>query len=94
MNIDGSEVPVTELETLDYARIVKKDQQEINKLLKAASMPGFFHLDLRDEPTGEFLPSLQSIYRISEGYFKSGEKQEMFEVSFLSFSFLIHAHIL
>lgn len=78
--VNGSKVPVIELEVINYARILNKDPKEIEKLLSAASMPGFFHLDLHDEPTGKFLPCLQETYTISAEYFTPDENQQMFEV--------------
>ena len=78
--IDGQVIAIAPLETIDYSRILAEDPSEQSKLLSVASMPGFFYLDLRSEPSGKFLPSLRKVYAISEEHFPPSEAQEMFEL--------------
>lgn len=73
-------VEVASLETIDYARLVKKDRNEVQRLLKAAQLPGFFYLDLQNEDERETLTNLGDVYKISEEYFEPDEKQAAFEV--------------
>ena len=68
------------LETINYTKILSQDPKESSRLLSAASTPGFFHLDLSDEPSGTFLNDLQTTYKISASHFEPDEKQKMTEL--------------
>lgn len=67
--IDGCQVDVAPLETINFGRLANKDPAEVEKLLNASRMPGFFHLDLQNEPTNEILPALRDVYAVAENYF-------------------------
>jgi isopenicillin N synthase-like dioxygenase len=67
--IDGHQVDVASLETIDFGRLVAKEPAEVEKLLNASQMPGFFYLNLQNEPTGEILAGLLDVYAIAEKYF-------------------------
>lgn len=79
--IGGQQVDVAPLETIDYALLAARDPVETERLLLAAQLPGFFYLDLRNEPTREFKKELHNVYTISEQYFKPNEQQVMFEIN-------------
>ncbi len=67
--IDGQPVHVASLETIDFGRLAVKESTEIEKLLHASEMPGFFYLDLRNEPAKEILADLREVYAVTETYF-------------------------
>lgn len=67
--IDGHEIDVTSLETIDLGRLATKEPAEIEKLLHASQMPGFFYLDLQNEPTKKILADLPNVYAVIEKYF-------------------------
>jgi len=90
--IDGHQIDVIPLETIDYERLATKDPAEVEKLLGASQMPGFFHLDLQNESGKQILAGLQEVYGVTGKYYdappegrakeyKPGERGGDFEVS-------------
>jgi hypothetical protein len=75
--IDGHQVDVASLETVDLGRLASKEPAEVEKLLNASQMPGFFYLDLRNEPTKEILASLRKVYAAAEEHFNELPKVNM-----------------
>ena len=75
--IGGSQVDVVSLETIDYGRLASKEPAEVEKLLHASQMPGFFHLDFQNEPTKEVLTGLRDVYAVAEKYFDEPPEGEM-----------------
>jgi hypothetical protein len=75
--IDGHQVDVASLETIDLGRLATKEPAEVEKLLNASQMPGFFYLDLRNEPTKEILAGLRDVYAAAEKYFNEPPKVNM-----------------
>jgi len=72
---DMNGVDVATLETVDLARLTKKEPAEIRKLLDASCLPGFFYLDLRNDELGvRMLADLAEVYNVSEKYFDQDEK--------------------
>ena len=75
--IDGQRVNVASLETIDFGRLANKEPVEIEKLLHASEMPGFFHLDLQNEPAKGILADLRDVYAVAEKYFDEPSGAEM-----------------
>lgn len=67
--IDGHQVDVASLETIDFGRLATKDPAEVEKLLNASQMPGFFYLDLQSEPAKQVVADLPDVYALTEKYF-------------------------
>jgi isopenicillin N synthase-like dioxygenase len=67
--IDGQRVDVASLETINFERLATKEPGEVEKLLHASQMPGFFYLDLQNEPTKEILADLRDVNAVAEEYF-------------------------
>lgn len=74
--INGQAFDVAPLETIRYSGLLKKDPVEIEKLLNASRMPGFFHLDLKSEPRYEILADLQDVYAVTEKYFDEPPEEQ------------------
>ena len=68
VNVNGNQIEIVPLETIDYGRLVSRDGGELEKLLAASQMPGFFYLDLRSEPQG-FVSDLEAVYGLSQKHF-------------------------
>ncbi|CAD6451372.1 b99b15e1-841e-4402-92d6-7b9691663bd4 [Sclerotinia trifoliorum] len=77
VTVDGREVDVAPLESINYARLISKDPLEIEKLIQVCQKPGIFWLDLRDEPTKEWLAELKELYAVSETYFDQPKEVKM-----------------
>lgn len=76
--IRGKKIDVAPLETIDYARLVNQEPSEAQKLLRAAQSPGFFYLDLRNNPsTKKMLRDLSDVYSLSEQYFDQPHEVKM-----------------
>lgn len=67
--IDGHQVDVASLETIDFGSLATKEPAEVEKLLNASQMPGFFYLDLQSEHTKQIITDLPDIYVLAEKYF-------------------------
>ena len=67
--IDSQQFDVASLETIDFARLATKEPAEVEKLLRASQMPGFFYLDLQNEPAKDILADLRDVYAVTEKYF-------------------------
>ena len=80
--IDGHQVDVAPLETIDFRRLAAKELAEVEKLHNASQMPGFFYLDFQNEPAGETLAGLRDVYAVSKNYFDEFPEMKMkdFEV--------------
>lgn len=76
--VGGKQIDVASLETIDLARLATADPDEVEKLLKASCSPGFFYLDLRNDPSGiRVLADLPAVYAISEKYFDQPHELKM-----------------
>lgn len=63
--------------TIDLGRLVTKEPDEVEKLLHASQMPGFFYLDLQNEPAKQLLADLPEFYAVSEKYFDEPHEVKM-----------------
>lgn len=76
--IDGHQVDVASLETIDFGRLAAREPAEVEKLLNASQMPGFFYLDLgRSEHTEQIITDLPDIYLLAEKYFDQPSEVKM-----------------
>lgn len=75
--IDGQRVDVASLETIDFGRLATKESVEVEKLLHASEMPGFFYLDLQNQPAKDILADLRDVYAVAEKYFNEPSGAEM-----------------
>ncbi|KAJ3159268.1 hypothetical protein HDU86_001871 [Geranomyces michiganensis] len=64
-----SSYSVCPLETIDFCRLLNKDQAETAKLLAACESRGFFYLDLQGPEIQSILKDHQSVLRFMEAYF-------------------------
>ncbi len=74
--IDGQQVNVASLETIDLGRLEANEPAEVEKLLNASQMPGFFYLNFGDYMTKKFLEDLPTIYAAAEEYFDKPEDEK------------------
>lgn len=75
--IDGHEIDVASLETIDYGRLSAKEPAEVEKLLHACQMPGFFYLDFQNGPAKELIADVPEIYAVSKQYFDQPQEVKM-----------------
>ena len=75
--IDGHEIDVASLETINYGRLAAKEPAEVEKLLKACQMPGFFYLDFQSGPAKELIADVPGIYAASKQYFDQPQEVKM-----------------
>lgn len=75
--IDGHQVDVASLETIDFGRLVATESAEVEKLLNASQMPGFFYLDLQSEVTKQIIADLPDVYAVAEKYFDQPQEVKM-----------------
>ena len=75
--IKGQKVDVASLEVVDYGRLMTKEPKELEKLLNASQMPGFFHLDLQNASGQGILTGLEEIYQMSEEYHGKPPEEKM-----------------
>jgi isopenicillin N synthase-like dioxygenase len=64
--IEGNQVDIVSLETINFARLATGEPAEVAKLLKASQTLGIFYLDLRSD---SILADLQPVTRLTEKYF-------------------------
>lgn len=77
ITIDGHHIDVAALETIDFGRLAAKEPTEVEKLLNASQMPGFFYLDLHSGPAKQIVADLPNVYAISEKYFDQPLEMKM-----------------
>ena len=66
---EPSSLSVAPLETVDFSRLVTRDEAEISKLLVSCQTHGFFYLDLQNAESRTILEDAQQLVRIMENYF-------------------------
>lgn len=76
-SIDGHEVDVASLETINFGRLTAKEPAEVEKLLNACQMPGFFYLDFQNGPAKELIADVPEIYAVSKQYFDQPQEVKM-----------------
>lgn len=75
--IDGHEIDVASLETINYGRLSAQEPAEVEKLLRACQMPGFFYLDFQHGPAEELITDVREIYAVSKQYFDQPQEVKM-----------------
>ena len=76
--IHNTKIDVASLETVDFARLAASEPDEVAKLLQAATSPGFFYLDLHNEPSArKLLDDLPLVYEVAERYFDQPRETKM-----------------
>lgn len=60
---------VAHLETIDFAKLLAQEQDEVAKLLSASSTAGFFYVDLQGQSARTLLEDEVKMYRLMEEYF-------------------------
>lgn len=75
--IDGHEIDVASLEIINYGRLAAKEPAEVEKLLKACQMPGFFYLDFQNGSAKELIADVPDIYAVSKQYFDQPQEVKM-----------------
>ena len=66
---ETSSLSIAPLETVDFSRLVTRDEAEISKLLASCQTHGFFYLDLQNAESRPILEDAQHVVRIMENYF-------------------------
>jgi isopenicillin N synthase-like dioxygenase len=66
---ETSSLSIAPLETVDFSRLVTRDEAEISKLLVSCQTHGFFYLDLQNAESRPLLEDAQHMVRIMENYF-------------------------
>ena len=77
VTVDGREISVVPLQTINYARLAAKEPAELENLLDASRSPGFFYLNIRDDSTGPFLDDLQDAVATTQQYFNLPREVKM-----------------
>lgn len=73
-SLEEQGVAVAKLTTISLAKIHNKDVSEILKLDKAASIDGFFYLDMRGAShDDQVLTNLPLMYEVAASYFQQPE---------------------
>ena len=76
--INGKEIDVADLETVDLSLLATQEPTEVAKLFKAAQSSGFFYLNLQNDAEGkQLLADLPHIYAVSEKYFDQPQSVKM-----------------
>ncbi|EFQ99679.1 hypothetical protein MGYG_02692 [Nannizzia gypsea CBS 118893] len=69
---------VSDVTTVDLARLIARDAAEVEILLKAAASPGYFFLDFRNDPaTKDIARQVQSIYQVADDYFEQPSEAKL-----------------
>lgn len=80
---NGAEVPVCELETIDFSRLLSHEPPEIKKLLRCCQDAGFFYLDLQDLDGRRMLKDQQQLLALMCRFFASPDNEKN-EIGLLS----------
>ncbi|KAL2869025.1 gibberellin 20-oxidase family protein [Aspergillus lucknowensis] len=76
---NGKEVPICDLETIDFSRLLSQEPEELNKLLLCCQDAGFFYLDLQGVDGRRMLDDHQRLLALMRRFFNSphDEKNEI-----------------
>ncbi|RYP59999.1 hypothetical protein DL769_008316 [Monosporascus sp. CRB-8-3] len=79
IHYEGKEVPVLDLKTVDFDKLLSNDPDEVQKLLQCCQHEGFFYLDLRGIDGRRTLDDEQRLLRLMRRFFGSSleEKNEI-----------------
>ena len=75
--ICGNKINLAPLDIIDYQKLLDRNPDEIQRLLKAARDVGFFHLDLNGAATKRYLQDLQQLYALQMQYFDQPLEMKM-----------------
>jgi len=68
--LDGREVKIAPLETIDFARLAANDPIEVSRLHRCCETHGFFYLYLQGTEAGQqVLSDEKDVLRVMETYF-------------------------
>ena len=68
--LNGDNISLAPLKTINFSRLECKDLSEISKLLECGETHGFFYLDLLGTSSGlQFLADKMDVLRFMESYF-------------------------
>ena len=74
-------IAVAHLSIISLAKLHAKDPAELAVLERAASVTGFFYIDLRRDVEGErVLTNLRDVYAVAEKYFTQPEQAKVNDV--------------
>lgn len=77
--VNGAEIDVAPLETIDYGRLSRKEPDEVQKLLNACQTPGFFQLDLRNGSMSSVPAAVEDVYEVAKKFFSQSHEVKMKE---------------
>lgn len=70
------DLPVAQLDVIDYSRLLKNDSQEVQRLLRACTQEGFFYLDLSGGDS-RVLPQVDQVYAFMEEWLGQSHEEKM-----------------
>ncbi|KAK1763029.1 Clavaminate synthase-like protein [Phialemonium atrogriseum] len=68
---NGTKVPVYPMETIDYARLLSQEPEEVERLVRCCQTEGFFYLDLQGIDGRRMLDDEQSTLKLMHRFFES-----------------------
>lgn len=79
VHYEGKDVPVAELKTIDFEKLLSNEPDEVERLLKCCQDEGFFYLDLRGIDGRRTLDDQQRLLSLMARFFHSSfdEKNEI-----------------
>ena len=66
---DGRHFTVAALQTFSFAKLLKKDKEEFNRLLQAGEKDGFFYLDLTSPESKGLWQDYQGVLAAMQSFF-------------------------
>lgn len=73
-----------ELQTVNFAKILDKDEAEIRRLTSACENYGFFYLDLTDRACSRVIDDLHQLKQIMTSWFSQPTEKKIRETETLS----------
>lgn len=73
---NDEEVPICDLETMNFSRLLSQEPGEINKLLLCCQKDGFFYLDLQDIDGKRMLEDHQRLLALMRRFFNSPDDKK------------------
>ncbi|PGH16567.1 hypothetical protein AJ79_01673 [Helicocarpus griseus UAMH5409] len=74
---EGKQVPICDLETVNYSRLLSQEPEEIDKLLRCCQSPGFFYLDLQDIDGRRILEDREKLLEAMRRFFERPIEQKL-----------------
>lgn len=75
--VNDTTIDVAALEVVDLERLTTNEPGEVEKLLDAATSPGFFWVDLRDGFAKSVPADWEKIYELADRYFTQPHELKM-----------------